>query len=364
MEKEALKFIQEQINYRFRNKDLLDQAFTQKTFAKENGWASNQVLEFIGDEVLDFYVTKILINRYGFLKSSERNLTSQEFDEFLTEKNIDESDLTEIKKSLVDNKMLAHRIELMGHLEEFLYLGKGATKQKVKDEMKTKADLFEAILGAIAIDSNWNQESLYNSVCAMLNIDFYFNNGFIKDSDYVQLLQQWYQKEFKRTPEYYYKELPGGFLYEGRFNRFSVEMRLVGDNNTYRDFQGLGRTKSEARYECAKHAYLYLEREGFLASIEDDCPKEEDLTIDNSINALQELAQKEWISMPEYIIPDKEVYDEEGNSRWECTCIIESENIERVVHATNKKLAKKYAAYLCICDLMGYKDKYDGTISF
>ena len=44
---------------------------------------------------------------------------------------------------------------------------------------------------------------------------------------------------------------------------------------------------------------------------------------------------------------------------WECTCVVESKNVEHTTHATNKKLAKKYAAYLCICDIMGYKDRYD-----
>ena len=362
MNKESLQFIEDQIGYEFKNTDLLDQAFTHKTFANENGCASNQVLEFLGDEVLDFYVAKILANYYGFLKSSEREIRYQEFDEFLTEKNINESDLTDIKKYLVDNAMLAHRIEYLGHLEELLYLGKGATKQNAQEEMKTKADLFEAILGAIAIDSNWNPEKLEKSVKQMLNIDFYLKNGFVKENDYVQMLQQWYQKEFKKTIVYNFEEIKGGFFYSGRFNNFSANLRLEGDNGTYADFQGFGRTKSEARYECARNAYKYLEKEGFLYSIEDDCPEEQDLTIDNAINVLQELAQKDWISAPTYIMPEEQAYDNEGNSRWKCTCIVESEDIKKTVCATNKKTAKKYAAYLCICELMNYKDRYNGKI--
>ena len=363
MENEIIKLIENQIDYKFKNVDLLDQAFTHKTFAGENNCASNQVLEFLGDEVLDFYVTKMLIDRLGYLKSNEKFIGPEDFDEFLTLKNVNESDLTEIKKALVDNKMLAHRIEAMGDLQNYLYLGVGASKQNVQKELKTKADLFEAILGAIAIDSNWNSESLENTVRFMLNIDYSLKYGFNKETDYLQLLQTWYQKLTGKVPEFDYVEYYRGMPIFNN-DKFCAKLRLDLQDYRYLNFDAYGQTKAEARYNCAKKAYKYLEENGYLSKIEDDCPKEEDLTIDNSINVLQELAQKEWISMPEYIIPNKEVYDEEGNSRWECTCIIESENIERVVHATNKKLAKKYAAYLCICDLMGYKDKYDGKISF
>lgn len=39
-----------------------------------------------------------------------------------------------------------------------------------------KADLFEAILGAIAIDSNWNADIIQNSVATMLDIDKFLAN--------------------------------------------------------------------------------------------------------------------------------------------------------------------------------------------
>ena len=106
-----------------------------KTFAKEKGWESNQVLEFYGDEVLDFCVAKVLSEYYGYLRSEgDKDFDPREdYDEYITVDDMTEADLTDIKQKLVDNKMLAHRIELMG-LQDYLYLGKGAEKQNVQNE--------------------------------------------------------------------------------------------------------------------------------------------------------------------------------------------------------------------------------------
>ena len=53
MTKEELATIQERIDYHFQNEDLLLQAFTRKSYAMENGGCDNEILEFIGDKVLD-----------------------------------------------------------------------------------------------------------------------------------------------------------------------------------------------------------------------------------------------------------------------------------------------------------------------
>lgn len=53
-EKELVwKMVQEQIGYDFKNLDLLQQAFTRRSYTAENGGENNEVLEFIGDKALD-----------------------------------------------------------------------------------------------------------------------------------------------------------------------------------------------------------------------------------------------------------------------------------------------------------------------
>ena len=54
----------------FKNLDLLNQAFTRRSYSEENGGENNEVLEFIGDKALDFAVIKLLIDKYGKMKKN------------------------------------------------------------------------------------------------------------------------------------------------------------------------------------------------------------------------------------------------------------------------------------------------------
>ena len=54
-----LESIQNTIGYKFKNLDLLQQAFVRKSYSEEHGGQNNEVLEFIGDKALDLAVIKI-----------------------------------------------------------------------------------------------------------------------------------------------------------------------------------------------------------------------------------------------------------------------------------------------------------------
>ena len=332
-----LEDVQRQINYRFDKIELLFQAFTRRSYSQENGGANNEVLEFVGDRVLDFYVTKILMDKFGYQNDDG---------EFLTRKYKSEGSLTNIKKKLVCKEMLAHRIDKLG-FKDYLYMGKGDVNLNQQDEASVKEDLFEAILGAIAIDSNWNPDDLENSVNFMLNMDHYLSNSFSDDDDYVALIQQWNQKENGEVPEYEFEE-----LYDGGYRAHLYLETERGRMHYYGD----GDTKSEARAVVAEEAYDDLDEHDELFTIMDELPEE--LTLDNAINTLQELAQKGYISMPEYNMPEDQVYDNNGNPRWECTCYIRSHAFEETAYASSKKVAKKYSAYLCICNICDLEDQY------
>ena len=62
MTKEELATIQERIDYYFQNEDILLQAFTRKSYAMENGGCDNEILEFIGDKVLDLMLSTCQIS--------------------------------------------------------------------------------------------------------------------------------------------------------------------------------------------------------------------------------------------------------------------------------------------------------------
>jgi ribonuclease-3 len=118
-----------------------------------------------------------------------------------------------------------------------------------------------------------------------------------------------------------------------------------------------GDNKSEARANVAEYAYNDLDEHDELFTIMDELPNE--LTLDNAINTLLELAQKGYVSMPEYLVPEDQYYDNNGNPRWECTCSIRSHAIAETAYATSKKVAKKYASYLCICNICGLEDQFE-----
>ena len=335
-EEERNKRIQAQIGYTFENLKLLCQAFTRKSYTEENKNAlNNEVLEFYGDKALDFVVMKKMSQRYGAV--GESGLYSH---------SLDEGQLTEIKKNLVCKPMLASRIRALG-LEQGLIIGVGDFKEQVWRQESVQEDLFEAILGAVAIDSDWDVVSLEKVVDRMLNPTFYFEQGFDDSVDYVGLVQQWYQKKYKTLPVYHFLD---GVCSAELF----CEITGVEKNQCdlyippFDVFRALGRTKTEAQLSVAKKAYLYLETNNLLISLVDEVGTPD---MDRSVNQLQELYQKGYISEPWYDY--EEGYDENGNPRWECTCTVDSLKQGFSVTCSSKKQAKKEAAYQMVYLFLG-----------
>lgn len=168
---EPIEEVESKISYYFDNKDLLLQAFTRSSYSAQYGGENNEVLEFIGDKVLDFYVVKIIAERFGFLKhQSDYYDEENDNDELCIVAHMNEADFTQLKQEIVSNKTLAKRIDRLG-FAKYLYLGDTDIDNNVVTQEKVKADLFEAILGAIAIDSDWNSDKVQNSVECMLQIE-------------------------------------------------------------------------------------------------------------------------------------------------------------------------------------------------
>jgi len=319
MTKSEMEQIEAQIDYTFDNPKLLRQAFTRRSYTEERGGQNNEVLEFIGDKVLDFVVMKNLSLYYGDMNKR---------DEYYLCDKMNEGDLTEIKKKLVERKMLAQRIDSLG-FKDYLIMGKGDRKNNVQDDDKVKEDLFEAIIGAVAVDSEYDMEELEEVVGLMLNLDYYLDNGFDDDDEnYVALVQQWFQKKGYGLPEYEF--------YVGDDMNFSCSLYLEECDE---EFTAEGDSKSEARMAVAEEVYDYLDEGGLLTTMLDEIGEPE---WDRAINQLQELAQKGYISYPKYEF--EQDYDDYGNPLWFCYCSIDEIAANRRGYSSSKKDAKKYAA--------------------
>lgn len=151
--------IYEKTGYYIQQNCLLSQAFTRSSYSAEQGGENNEILEFIGDQVLSYYVVKIIAEHYGAL-NSDYEYTFR----------VRENKFTLLKQELVSNEALAKIIDEWG-IGEYLIVGKSDYLNEVDKQIKVKADLFESILGAIAVASKWDSAVLEKAVSQMLSID-------------------------------------------------------------------------------------------------------------------------------------------------------------------------------------------------
>ena len=156
---EARRIIQEKTGYIFKSTSILNQIFRRSSFSAETGQNSNEIFEFIGNQVLSYYVVKVVSEKCGSLSLTD-DYTFR----------IRENRFTLIKQALVNNETLAKTIDDWD-ISKYLLLGRSDIKNDVANELKVKADLLEAVIGAIAVESNWNSEALEVAVTKALKID-------------------------------------------------------------------------------------------------------------------------------------------------------------------------------------------------
>ena len=121
--------LQKSIFYDFNNVNLLKQALTHRSVSKSN----NERLEFLGDSILGCVISQELYNRFPL---------------------IDEGQLSRLRSSLVKGQTLAKLAKGID-LSDNLILGQGELKSGGFRRESILADAFEAILGAILLDSDY-----------------------------------------------------------------------------------------------------------------------------------------------------------------------------------------------------------------
>lgn len=126
-------FIEKQIGYTFKNKDLLKQAFTHSSFSNENKAESYERLEFLGDAVLNFVIAEELYRKFP---------------------DINEGELTTSRAKLVSGNSLSKIIQTM-NIMDYVRVGKGSINE-TKTSNNVQCDIFESIAGAILVDNNWD----------------------------------------------------------------------------------------------------------------------------------------------------------------------------------------------------------------
>ena len=112
-DKQKLKLlIQEKTGYCIQSRGVLSQAFRRRSYCAECSGKSNEMFEFLGDQILSYYVVKIVSKWCAFM-NNEGDYSSR----------IRENHFTSLKQELVSNEALAEIIDDWGVLE-YLIVGR------------------------------------------------------------------------------------------------------------------------------------------------------------------------------------------------------------------------------------------------
>lgn len=118
----------EQLGYAFQQSELLDRALSHRSVGSNN----NERLEFLGDSILSYVISVELFQRFP---------------------EVDEGGLSRLRASLVKGDTLAELARQLS-LGDYLRLGPGELKSGGFRRSSILADAFEALLGAIYLDSD------------------------------------------------------------------------------------------------------------------------------------------------------------------------------------------------------------------
>ncbi|RXK13044.1 ribonuclease III [Halarcobacter mediterraneus] len=214
------------LDYQFKNKDLIIEALTHKSYKKPY---NNERLEFLGDAVLN-----LIVGEYLFKKFPKSN----------------EGELSKIRASLVNETgftKLAKQIKL----GDYIFISNAEERNKGRNKASILSDAFEAIMGAIYLESGL--EALKPIILKLLEISYDKINLDVLFSDYKTALQEVTQAQFGSIPEY---KIEGSY---GPDHKKEFEISIWIDGVSYG--KAIGKSKKLAQQAVAKIAIDKLKNE-------------------------------------------------------------------------------------------------------
>ena len=213
--------LEKKLKINFKNKSLLKQSLTHKSFDKIN---NNEKIEFLGDRVLGLVIAKKLLEMYP---------------------NEKEGNLDKKFASLVNRNTcleIAKKIELDKYILTF------DQKRKNLIEDKVIADSCEALIGAIYLDKGFN----YTEKIIMNLWKTHIEKSVVTQIDAKTKLQEYSLKKFKKLPIYKLISNTG----PRHKPIFKISVKLV---NT-KSYQAEGRSKKDAEQNAAINCLKDLEK--------------------------------------------------------------------------------------------------------
>ncbi len=223
-----LRSFERLIGIRFRRLDLLNLAFTHRSYANEyhSNIDNNEKLEFLGDSVLGMITAEYLIN-------------------LLPDKL--EGQLAKIKSFVVSESSLDCIAKSIS-IDKYLLIGKGEENSGGRNKKAILSDCMEAVIGAYYLDTGYKEASRFVLRLLIPEINKVLEDRHNKD--YKTLLQEHVQKEFHNYPKYTLLKKSG----PDHDKTFWIEVTV--DNKKFGP--GKGKNKKEAEQKAASEAYQYF----------------------------------------------------------------------------------------------------------
>ncbi len=202
------------IDYRFADQHLLEEALTHRS----RGAVNYERLEFLGDSVLNLVVSSRL---------------------FELKPDADEGDLSRMRARLVRGETLTDIASGLG-LGQQLSLGEGEMKSGGFRRASILADAFEALLGAIFLDSGY--ASCRNIILDLFDPLIEKLPGVEELKDAKTRLQEWLQGRGRPLPEYTLLREEGA----DHVKKFHVQCRIMDDGSMVEAAGGSRRRAEQA----------------------------------------------------------------------------------------------------------------------
>jgi ribonuclease-3 len=204
----------------------LQRCLTHVSFERKKSDGHNEVLEFLGDAVLDLAVSDLLIQR-----NPDKS----------------EGDLSRMRAGLVNSTVLAEKAAAL-KIGPLLRLGKGEERSEGRSKPSILAGAFEALLGGIYQDGGYQ--------AARSVVERYFLNEMsgkkLGQHDYKTRLQEISQMLFHAPPSYRVVAESGPDHEKFFITEISVGGKVLG--------KGEGRSKKQSEQAAAKLALAELQQ--------------------------------------------------------------------------------------------------------
>jgi dsRNA-specific ribonuclease len=240
-----LRELENLIGYHFKNKALLKEAITASSYSKEHPDSPDyQRLELLGDRVISLILTENL----------------------MVEESLDEGKMTFLKAELENNQRLAEYGEEIG-LRNYI-----KAREEIEEiSSKVVADVFEAICGAIYIDSGGSQGMReVEQLLQRFNIFEQLKERISTMEDFLPVRNR-FENKFRNI---YHNNPDIKFAYQSQGaahqKQWRIEACAIKDVQTgdYVELHGVKSnqwftSKKEAETDVIEKAYRYMEKNGW-----------------------------------------------------------------------------------------------------